>query len=102
MSKHLIVSGLAYLIFIGVIFIGVYLTTMSSPEPTCKDNTIKTDSVLVVIDALREAHPNASEVCIVVAANIAMNNFDEVAHMMSAHGRCATKLLGLRVTKDML
>lgn len=80
----------------------VFLCLLPPTAEECANNDINTDSVLVVIDALHEAHPNADEVCIVVAANIAMNNFEEVAHMMPVHGRCATKLLGLRVTKDML
>jgi len=75
------------------------VTLIQSREQSPNYNT---DSVLLVIEGLRKAHPNASEICIVVAANIAVNNYEDVQHLMPAHGRCATKLLGLRVTKENL
>lgn len=75
----------------------VALTTLNNKHCTHEQNS---ESVLLVIEGLRKAHPNASEICVVVAANIAVNNYEDVEHLMVAHGRCATKLLGLRVTKE--
>jgi hypothetical protein len=80
-----------------LIFI-TYMVIERQEEP----RNYNTESVLLVIEGLRKAHPNASEICIVVAANIAVNNYEDVQHLMEAHGRCATKLIGLRVTKENL
>lgn len=54
--------------------------------------------VLQHMDDLRRDHPEVSEECIVVAANIKAGKYDDVQHMMVTHGRCATRLVGLRVT----
>lgn len=53
--------------------------------------------ILTHIEDLRIDHPEVSEECLVVAANILVGRYDDVAHMMPAHGRCATSLIGLRV-----
>lgn len=90
-----------------ILFVLISLATLNVVGLIILDNNQCTheqnsESVLLVIEGLRKAHPNASEVCIVVAANIAVNNYEDVQHLMVAHGRCATKILGLRITKDML
>lgn len=53
--------------------------------------------VLQYMDDLRRDHPEVSEECIVVSANIKAGKYNDIQHMMEGHGRCATKLLDLRV-----
>jgi hypothetical protein len=53
--------------------------------------------ILQHIDDLRLDNPDVSEECVVVAANILAGRYEDVQHMMNAHGRCATSLVGLRV-----
>ena len=56
--------------------------------------------VLQHMDDLRRDNPEVDEPCIVVAANIKAGKYNDVQHMMVTHGRCATRLVGLRVTTD--
>lgn len=88
-----------------ILFVLISLATLNVVGLIILDNNQCTheqnsESVLLVIEGLRKAHPNANEICIVVAANIAVNNYEDVEHLMTAHGRCATQLLGLRVNPN--
>lgn len=82
------IKALAFVFFAGMTLVG-----LDAGQPD--DNTLV---VLQNIKDLRVDHPLVDEVCIVVAANIKAGNYEEVAHMMENHGRCATRLLDLRVT----
>lgn len=48
-------------------------------------------------DELKELHPEEDIGCIIVASYIHLDRFEEVRHMMQPFGRCATKILGIRV-----
>lgn len=82
----------AFVFFAGMTLVGV---EMGQHE----DNSVV---VLDNINYLRMTNPTVDETCIVVAANIQAGNYQDVQHMMVTHGRCATKLLDLRITSDML
>lgn len=58
--------------------------------------------ILLVMDGLRANNPTVGETCIVLAANLLVGDYNTVEHMMPVHGKCATKLIGLYVTKDQL
>lgn len=58
--------------------------------------------ILLVMDGLRANNPNVGETCIVVAANLLVGDYSTVEHMMPVHGRCATKITGLYVSKEQL
>lgn len=98
MNSLLNIASLCFMLFFVLSVISITFSDKSKDAECVQKNNDA--SVLLVIEGLRKAHPNASEICIVVAANIAVNNYDDVSHLMEAHGRCATKLLGLRVTKE--
>lgn len=83
----------AFVFFAGMTLVGV--------EMGQHDDTTSV-AILNYMEDFRADNPNVSEECIVVAANIKAGQYNDVQHMMVRNGRCATKLLDLRVTKDML
>ena len=78
----------AFVFFAGMTLVGV--------EMGQHDDTTSL-SVLNYMEDFRADHPDVSEECIVVAANIKAGRYEDVQHMMTIHGRCATQLLELRV-----
>lgn len=78
-----------------VFFAGMTLTGVEMGQYELESTLLITEH----IEALRADNPDVSEECIVVAANIKAGRYDDVQHMMQSHGRCATRIIGLRVAK---
>lgn len=58
------------------------------------------DRILMAQDHLREDNPDVDEGCIVTASYIQLGLYEQVEHMMEPFGRCATKIIGMRVDKS--
>lgn len=58
------------------------------------------DRILMAQDHLREGNPDVDEGCIITASYIQLGLYEQVEHMMEPFGRCATKILGMRVDKS--
>ena len=56
--------------------------------------------VVITQTNLRLANPDVDDGCIITASYILLNHYAEVQHMMPIFGRCATEIVGLRVTKE--
>jgi len=79
------------------------LQTIQNSLDERPQSTVHSDQViLLVMDGLRANNPNVGETCIVVAANLLVGDYNTVEHMMPVHGKCATKLIGMYVSKDQL
>lgn len=80
-----------------------YKVTETLPVKYEPMNKVHSDQIiLLVMDGLRANNPNVGETCIVLAANLLVGDYSTVEHMMPVHGKCATKIIGLYVSKEHL
>jgi hypothetical protein len=85
-----------------ILTISLLQTIQNSLDERPQNNVHSDQVILLVMDGLRANNPEIGETCIVVAANLLVGDYNTVEHMMPVHGKCATKLIGLYVSKDQL
>lgn len=85
-----------------ILTISLLQTIQNSLDERQKTVVHSDQVILLVMDGLRANNPEIGETCIVVAANLLVGDYNTVEHMMPVHGKCATKLIGLYVSKDQL
>lgn len=64
------------------------------------DTTAEDVMLLQTMEAVREDNAEITDSCVLVAAHILVGRYDEVEHMMISDGKCATRVVGLRVKVD--
>ena len=86
---------------IAITVLNVLVMSMIENQPYQEtDAVILQNRILMAQDHLREDNPDVEEGCIILASYIQLDMYDKVSHMMEPFGRCATKILGMRIDPE--